>query len=103
MTNEILKNLDIQVTAKNMEITPALKSFADNKLARLQKHAHRIMRIHLTFEVNKLRQIIRALIHLPQTDISATAESENMYKSIDLLVDKLIKQLDEYSEKHNEH
>lgn len=84
----------IQYTGHKFEVTPTLRDFAENKFQRLQKHADRITSIHVIFNVDKLLQIAEAKVHVPGTEVYARAESEDMYKTVDLLLDKLISQLD---------
>jgi len=93
----------IQFTTKNTEITPRLKALTEDKFKRLKRHADNITSIHITFEVKKLRHIAKAIIYLPGIQINAADDSEDMYKSIDGLIEKLIRQLDSYRGKHRGH
>lgn len=86
----------IQFTGQNIEITPVLREFTHTKFKRLERYAERITSIHVVFNVDKLRQIAEAKIHLPGTEVYASAESEDMYKTIDILIDKLVRQLGKY-------
>lgn len=85
--------LPIHLSGHGVE-TQTLRDFVDNKFSRLQKHSSRITNIHVFFSVKKLLQMAEATIHIPGHEIFASAESEDMYKTIDLLVDKLVRQLD---------
>ncbi|MCL5260112.1 MAG: ribosome-associated translation inhibitor RaiA [Gammaproteobacteria bacterium] len=89
----------IQFSGRNIEITPILRDFVNSKFVRIQKHADRITSIHVYCNVDKLSQIAEGKIHLPGTEIYASAQSEDMYKTIDLLVDKLVRQLDKHKGK----
>lgn len=91
--------LPIQFSGHGIEITQTLRDFANKKLNRLQKHSHSITSTHVFFNVNKILQAAEATVHVPGLEIYASAESEDMYKTIDLLVDKLVRQLDRYKGK----
>ncbi len=91
--------MQIQMTGQNTEITPALRSYAEKKLKRINSLVDKITHLHLTFHVEKLNQIAEANINLPGTQIHASATSEDMYESIDKLVDKINRQLSKYKEK----
>lgn len=91
--------MQIQMTGKNTEITPALRSYAEKKLKRINTMVDKITHLHLTFHVEKLNQVAEANINLPGTQIHASATSEDMYESIDKLVDKINRQLSKYKEK----
>jgi putative sigma-54 modulation protein len=88
--------LPIQFTGHNVEITETLRDFATNKLTRLKRHADRITSLHVIFNVDKLLQKAEAKLHIPGNEIYASAESDDMYKAIDILVDKLIRQLEKH-------
>lgn len=82
----------------------ALRTFTIEKFEKLYKLAHNITDIHVIFKVDKLRHIAEANLHVPNfPPINAECESENMYKTIDLLIDKLKSQLGKHKEKITNH
>lgn len=95
--------MQINFTGHQIEITPALRAFTEEKLQRLEDHFDRITSIHVTFDVQKLSQIVEATIYVAKGEIHAHAESEDMYASIDALVDKLNAQLTKHKEKYLDH
>jgi putative sigma-54 modulation protein len=90
----------IQFTGHNIEISTTLREFTHTKFKRLERYAERITSAHVIFTVDKIRQAAEAKLHLPGTEIYASAESEDMYKTIDLLVDKLARQLSKHKGRH---
>jgi putative sigma-54 modulation protein len=95
--------MQIHFTGHQVEITDALKAFAEEKLSKLTRHFDRITTIHITFNVEKLRQIVEATVLIPKNELYASSEAENMYTAIDNLVEKLDKQLIKYKEKMDSH
>lgn len=96
--------MNIQLSGHRIEVTPALKEMTEKKLSHLQRHFERITSIHVTFEVNnEIQQVASATLAVPGHVISAHAESDDMYKTIDLLVHKLMAQLDKYKDRQTEH
>lgn len=95
--------LPIQFSGHGVGVTQTLHDFAIKKFERLQKHSHNITSIHVFFNVNKVSQVAEATVHIPGFEVYASAESEDMYKTIDLLVDKLVRQLDKHKDKKNKH
>jgi putative sigma-54 modulation protein len=93
----------IIVTGQHVEVTPALKAFSEEKLSKLEHHVKNIQEIHLVLRVEKNRQIADATAHVVKGEIHASTDSGDMYTSIDLLVDKLDKQLIKYKEKRTDH
>lgn len=95
--------MQINFTGHHLEITPALKTFTEEKLDKLSRHFDRITSIHVTFDVQKLRQIAEATILISKDTIHASAESDDMYATIDLLIDKLDRQIIKHKEKITNH
>lgn len=96
-------SIPIQFTSLKTENSDQLKAFTTEKLARLDKFSSSINNIHVTFSVDKQRHIAEANVHVPKNMIHATAESEDMYKTVDMLVDKLMRQMAKYKEKTTDH
>lgn len=92
----------INFTGHHIEITPALRDFTSSKFHKLLRHTDKITSIHVTFTVEKLNQIAEATLHVPGDEIYASSKSEDMYSSIDKLIEKLNKQLTKYKEKMTE-
>lgn len=95
--------MQIQMTGQNLEITDAIRSYAEKKLKRAFSIVDKINHIHLTFHVEKLNQIAEANISVPGSQIHAEASSENIYESIDKLIDKISRQLKKYKDKLSDH
>ena len=98
--------MKIQFTGRHsMEVTPALRDFTMEKFTRLSKYVNKMTQVHVTFDVDngKARQMADAVLHIPNNEIHARAESEDMYKTIDLLVDKLTRQLNKHKERASTH
>lgn len=95
--------MQIQITGRHVDITDAIKDFINKKFARLEKHHDNIINAHALVSVEKGRHIAEATINIAKHDVFAEAESENMYAAIDLLLDKLDRQLIKYKEKTKSH
>ena len=91
--------MHIEFTGHQVEMTDALKAFSEEKLGKLSRHFDRITAIHVTFNVEKLRQMVEATVLVPKSELHASSEAENMYTAIDELVGKLDRQLIKYKEK----
>ena len=93
------KNMQITVSGHHVEVTPALRDYVNNKLAKLQRHFDNITNTDVTLSVEKLVQKAEATVHVAGADLFATCESEDMYAAIDSLTDKLDRQLIKHKEK----
>ena len=92
--------MQIEMSGQGTSISPALRELTEKKLKRLCAHYASIDRIKITFSVEKTRQDAHAHISLPGATIDATAESDDMYTTVDLLLKKLLTQLAKNKEKH---
>ena len=91
--------MQINLTGHRMEITPALRTFTQEKFDKLERHFDKITAINVIFDVEKLRQIAEATILVAKGELHTSSESEDMYTAIDILVDKLDRQLIKHKEK----
>jgi putative sigma-54 modulation protein len=95
--------MQINISGHHVEVTPALRDYVMAKFDRLQRHFDQITNTEVTLIVEKLVQKAEATIHVSGADIFATADSEDMYAAIDLLADKLDRQLIKHKEKSRHH
>ena len=95
--------MQINFTGHKMEVTHAIKRFTEEKLNKLERHFDKITSINVTFNVEKLMQIAEATILVSKAEVHASSEAENLYTAIDLLIDKLDKQLIKHKQKKLDH
>ena len=81
--------MNVSVTGHHVDVTEALKKYASNKFARLERHFDHVTDIHVILSVEKLRQKAEATVNLGGNQIYADAVNEDMYAALDLLTDKL--------------
>ncbi len=95
--------MKIHFTGRNIEVTPALKSFTEEKMERLHHLDKNISSLNITFHVENVTHTAEATAHVYGVDIHASAQSSDMYVAIDLLVDKMISQIKKHKEKMTDH
>jgi putative sigma-54 modulation protein len=95
--------MQINITGHRLDVTPALRAFTEEKFDRLERHFDQITAINVVFDVEKLRQIAEATVIVAKAELHASSESEDMYAAIDMLVDKLNRQLIKHKEKLQDH
>ncbi len=95
--------MQITVSGHHVEVSQPLRDYVLSKMERLERHFDNITNTHVTLIVEKLVQKAEANIHVSGADIFANAQSEDMYAAIDLLVDKLDRQLIKHKEKSRGH
>lgn len=95
--------MNLQLTGHHLEVTPALREYIESKLARLKNHFDHVIDLKVTLSVEKLAQKVEATLHVPGNDLHAACTNENMYSAIDMLADKLDRQVLKHKEKHGNH
>lgn len=78
----------------HLDLTDALRAAVQEKTTRLFRHQDHIIRLRVDLELDKKhdtehRCIAKGHIEISGPDIVASVASDDVYKSIDLLVDKL--------------
>ncbi|HEY8355792.1 MAG TPA: ribosome-associated translation inhibitor RaiA [Methylophilaceae bacterium] len=95
--------MNLQITGHHLEVTPALREYVQSKLARISNHYDHVIDVKVTLSVEKLVQKVEATLHLPGNDLHVECSDENMYSAIDMLVDKLDRQIVKHKEKRSDH
>lgn len=91
--------MQINISGHHVEVTPALRDYVTSKLERLNRHFDQITIANVVLTVEKTRQRADATLHVSGADLAASSESDDMYAAIDLLADKLDRQLIKHKEK----
>ena len=85
--------MKVTVIAKNMELTDALKEIVQKKISKLEKYFESNIEAKATLTVQKNRQIIEVTIPFNGVILRGEEATSDMYKSLDLVGDKLERQI----------
>ena len=85
--------MKLKVTTKNIELTNALKNVVEKKLSKLDKYFEPNVEAHATLSVQNYRQKFEVTIPFAGVILRGEEENEDMYASIDLVVDKIERQI----------
>lgn len=95
--------MQVNITGHHVEITDALRNYVNSKIERIHRHFNNITNVHVTLTVDKkFQQKAEAVIKLARGEIFADSEATDMYAAIDLLIDKLDRQVVKHKEKLNQ-
>ena len=95
--------MNLNITGHHVELTPAIREYATNKLERVIRHFDHVTSVHVILSVDKLEQKAEVTLHVKGKDIFADATDANLYASIDLVADKLDRQVVKHKERADEH
>ena len=98
------KIVDVKITFKNTESTDAIRAYVNEKVkVCIQKFAHHDTEVDVVLKIEKNRHIAEASFRTDNSDFHASEGSDDLYKSIDALVDTLEEQMRRHKEKHKKH
>lgn len=95
--------MNYTVRGANIEVTEALRSYVEKKLGRLERYFETppTSDVHVTLSVVKDLQNVEVTIPLPGVMLRAEVKGSDMYASIDLVTEKLERQIRKHKTKMN--
>ena len=95
--------MNILVNGRHLEITPALKSYAEEKIKKFERYSSDITEATVTLSVEKYRHKAEVLLKTNGMLIQAESVTGEIYSAIDEVSEKLDRQLKKYKEKLASH
>jgi putative sigma-54 modulation protein len=93
-------NVPVKVTGRHVSITEAIKDYAHKKIEGLHLDYPRIIEAHVILDVEKHRHFAEVILHCNNhITIEASHECDDMYASIDGVIDKIAQQMRKYKTK----
>jgi putative sigma-54 modulation protein len=94
--------MNLNVSGHHLEVTPAIRTYVTSKLERVKRHFDHVIDAHVILTVDKLRQKAEVTLHVRGKDLHCESEEGDLYAAIDLLADKLDRQVLRYKDKLND-
>src|SRR3954468_1866478 len=96
--------MQLHVKGKNLEVSDSIRSYAERKLAKLDKQLHELTRVEVELAVERnpsvsANQVAEATVWLKGRTLRAREASRDMKASIDQLTEKLLRQVRDASDK----
>jgi putative sigma-54 modulation protein len=90
--------MQLDVKGKNLEVSDAIRTYAERKLAKLDKQLHALTRVEVELAVERnpsvaANQVAEATVWLKGRTLRAREASRDMKASIDELTEKLLRQV----------
>lgn len=95
--------MQLSVTFRHMEPSDALRSYVQDRTGKLTKYIDRPLESQVTLSVQKFRQIADVVINADGIRIAGQETHEDMYAAIDLVMDKIERQVKKYRAKIRKH
>ena len=90
--------MNLTISGHHVDVTPAIREYVMNKLERITRHFDQVIDITVILTVEKLRQKAETNLHIRGKDLHAEAVEEDLYAAIDLVIDKLDRQVVKHKE-----
>lgn len=91
--------MQTSVTFKNIDSSENLRNYVSDKLDRFDKYLYNPAEASVVLSVEKFRHIAEINIKGDRLNINGKEETEDMYSAIDMVLDKLEKQIKKSKEK----
>mgnify|MGYP003378829638 CR=1 FL=1 len=92
----------INVKFRNLESSEGIKNYASEKVSRLQKYLRAPLDAELTVSLERHVHIVDLIMTSGGLRYAAREESENMYTSIDMVMDKIDRQVRDMKAAHTD-
>jgi len=95
--------MQLNITGHHIEITEPIREFVTTKFAKLEQYFDRINQVYVVLSVEKVQKKAEATLHVNGGELHATSDHQDMYAAVDLLIDKLARQLNKHKDKLKQH
>ncbi|HRK56388.1 MAG TPA: ribosome-associated translation inhibitor RaiA [Burkholderiaceae bacterium] len=95
--------MNLIIHGHHVEVTPALRSYVENKMERIRRHFDHVIDADVILGVDKLIQRAEVTLRVRGDSLHAQATDEDMYAAIDALMDKLDRQVLRHKDKTRDH
>lgn len=85
--------MNLSVSGHHLEVTPAIRGYVENKLERIARHFDHVIDAHVILSVSKLKQKAEVTLRVRGKDLHCESEEDDLYAAIDLMIDKLDRQV----------
>ena len=85
--------MEIIIHSRHLDATEAIKSYINKKASKLTKYSAKITKVQFTLKIEGVNNIVEAICSAAGTTLVAETTNADMYAAIDLVMDKLEKQI----------
>ena len=95
--------MNLTIRGHHLDITPPLREYVLSKVDRIKRHFDHVIDISVMLSVEKLNQKAEITLHVRGKDIHCEAIDADMYAAIDLVIDKLDRQVLKHKTRLQDH
>ena len=91
--------MQISVTSRHGPITDAIRQYAEKKVAKLVRYYDRVQAIEVVFDRESVQYTAELIVSTERQRFVASEFGEDPYAALDLVVDKMERQLTRHKER----
>lgn len=95
--------MNLNISGRHLEVTPAIEAYVKSKMARVARHFDHVIDTQVMLSIERLKHTAEATMRLRGKDIHCEADNDDLYAAIDLLADKVDRQVIKYKTKVQDH
>ncbi len=95
--------MNLTVSGHHVAVTPAMRTYVQSKMDRVTRHFDHVIDVNVILSVEKLTQKAEVTVHVRGKDIFVECGDPDLYAAIDLMIDKLDRQIIKYKDKVQAH
>lgn len=100
--------MNLLITGHHLELTPALRQYVEEKMERISRHFEQVLEIEVTLALEptadkERRQRAETNLRVKGDTLHAEAFAQDMYAAIDLMIEKLDRQVSRFKGKVQDH
>lgn len=94
---------DISITGRNVLVTDAMKNYAIEKISKIDRFHGRVIDVNVVMDIQRINHHIDIILKFDSIKIKSSADTTDMYASIDKAVSRLEHQIKRYKSRIQEH
>jgi len=95
--------MNLSIIGHHLDVTPAIREYIQNKMARVLRHFDHVIDTQVMLSVEPLKHRAEITLHVRGKDIHCESSEQNLYASIDLLVDKIDRKIIQHKDRTQNH
>ncbi|MBE7557920.1 ribosome-associated translation inhibitor RaiA [bacterium] len=95
--------MQLSITARHNEVSDQLKDYAEKKIYRIRKYFNHILDAQLVLDNEKHESVAELTVHCNGITLHAEERNQDFHSCIDLVVDKIERQLKRYHDRLKNH
>lgn len=88
--------MELNIRGKNLEMTDALRSYVEKHTSKIQRYFDRPIKMNVLLRISNMTKTCEVTVYAEGVILRGVEKSDDMYKSIDLVFDKVERQIHKY-------